>query len=87
MGGGMLKLEPTEAEAVLVPRPECVKVSLARFQELDQLIREKSTAGAIDLADEVVLRETLGLTWEQIQIIRDGLDFMRSSRRKRVGKN
>jgi adenine-specific DNA-methyltransferase len=87
MGGGMLKLEPTEAEAVLVHRPECVKVSLARFQELDQLIREKSTAGAIDLADEVVLRETLGLTWEQIQIIRDGLDFMRSSRRKRVGKN
>jgi adenine-specific DNA-methyltransferase len=87
MGGGMLKLEPSEAEAVLVLRPECVNVSWEQFKELDQLMREKSTASAIDLADEVVLRQTLGLNWQQIQVIRDGLDLMRSSRRKHVGKN
>jgi hypothetical protein len=51
------------------------------------LMRTKSTASAIDLADDVVLRQTLGLNWQQIQVIRDGLDLMRSSRRKHVGKD
>jgi adenine-specific DNA-methyltransferase len=87
MGGGMLKLEPSEAESVLVPRPEYVAVSWDQFQDLDQLMRTKSTASAIDLADDVVLRQTLGLNWQQIQVIRDGLDLMRSSRRKHVGKD
>jgi len=87
MGGGMLKLEPSEAESVLVIRPENTKISWEQFLELDALMRQKSTASAIDLADDVILRETLGLSWEQIQVIRDGLDLMRSSRRKRIGKN
>lgn len=83
----MLKLEPSEAEAVLVLRPEHFRVSWEQFVELDQLMRQQSTASAIDFADDVILRDALGLNWQQIQVIRDGLDLLRLSRRKRVAAN
>jgi adenine-specific DNA-methyltransferase len=84
LGGGMLKLEPTEAERALVVRPELVQVTKDQFEELDTLIRSESLGYAIDLADELILRDTLGLTWDQIQILREGLREFRETRRKRI---
>jgi len=84
LGGGMLKLEPTEAERTLVVRPELIRITEDQFEELDTVIRSRSVGYAIDLADEWILRDTLALTWDQIQILRDGLQEIRASREKRV---
>jgi adenine-specific DNA-methyltransferase len=84
LGGGMLKLEPTEAERTLIIRPELVRAGLSEFESLDALVRSGFIAAAMDLADEIVLRGTLALTWEQIQVLREGLREIRKSRRKTV---
>ena len=84
MGGGMLKLEPTEAERVLVVRPDKLRVSRTDFDEVDCLVRTGQFAAAMDIADDLVLRQDLGLTWEQIQVLRDGLREIREARRKKI---
>jgi adenine-specific DNA methylase len=84
LGGGMLKLEPTEAERTLVVRPELLRLSQEQIEEVESLIRSTSFAYAIDLADEWILRDMLALTWDQIQILRDGVREIRESRRKKI---
>lgn len=84
LGGGMLKLEPSEAESTIVIRPELLRVGRDHFEEMDTLVRSGSLGAAIDLGDELVLRDTLGLTWEQIQVLRDGLTEIRETRRKKI---
>jgi adenine-specific DNA methylase len=84
MGGGMLKLEPSEAARVLIVRPERISIEWSYFQELDRLLRTKSSGSATDLADDLVLAQGLGLSWSQIQVLRDGLQKIRDSRRKKV---
>lgn len=84
LGGGMLKLEPTEAEHTLLVRPDLLHIGADQFEELDTAVRSKSSGYAIDLADEWILRETLGLTWDQIQVLRDGLHKIRETRRKKI---
>ncbi len=84
LGGGMLKLEPSEAEQVLSVRPEALRATEAQFQEIDTFVKSGMFATAIDLADEIVLRETLALTWEQIQVLRKGLEEIKACRRKIV---
>ena len=87
MGGGMLKLEPSEASRVLVVRPENIRIEWEQFRELDRLMRLKSTGSATDFADDLILARGLGLSWEQIQVLRDGLESLRDSRRKKVAAN
>lgn len=83
LGGGMLKLEPTEAERALVIEPSLLRLTRDQFEELDSSVRSKSLGYAIDLADEWILRDTLGLSWDQIQVLRDGVREIRQSRRKK----
>lgn len=84
LGGGMLKLEPSEAEQILAVRPEALRATEVQFQEIDAFVKSGMLATAIDLADEIVLRETLALTWDQIQVLRKGLEESKASRRKSV---
>lgn len=84
LGGGMLKLEPSEAARTLVVRPDLLKFSEAQFEEMDYFVRSNSMSSAIDMADEFVLREVLGLNWDQIQVLRNGLTEVRELRRKRI---
>lgn len=82
MGGGMLKLEPSEAQRVILPKLELVPVNPSEFERADRYKREGANGSLCDLADQVVLRRGLGLTWKQIQVLRDGLERLRQSRRK-----
>lgn len=84
MGGGMLKLEPSEAERVLVAQPKKLRISQTEFDEVDSFVREGQMAVAVDLADDIVLRRNLGLTWDQIQVLREGLVTVREMRRKKL---
>jgi hypothetical protein len=82
LGGGMLKLEPSEAARTLFVRPDLLKFSEAQFEEMDYFIRSNSMSSAIDMADDLVLRGVLGLNWDQIQVLRNGLAEVREQRRK-----
>lgn len=78
MGGGMLKLEPTEAENVLLAT--CAG-SLDQFaEELDDLLRSGLEAAAQVRADQVVLRESLGLSPHDIGRLRDGARMLQQRR-------
>jgi adenine-specific DNA-methyltransferase len=62
LGGGMLKLEPTEAERVLIPNIILKhRKFLGLAVELDVMTRHGRDEEARRLADEAILREELGL--------------------------
>lgn len=62
LGGGMLKLEPTEAERVLIPNIILKhRKFLGLAVELDVMTRHGRDEEARRLADEAILREEMGL--------------------------
>ncbi len=77
----MLKLEPTEAEGLLMPRPAPEVEGL--LPEVDRLIRARDLDGALHLVDAVVLGSALGLTEDQIAALRTGAERLRARRRSR----
>lgn len=80
-GGGVLKLEPTEAGSLILPPvPENLGELL---DEVDGLIRSRELEAALDLIDPIVLGEGLGLSGEEIRALRDGGAQLRARRRSR----
>lgn len=61
LGGGMLKLEPFEAENVLIPLPS-PNDSASLVSQLDGLLRGNDSAAALELADTMILRRRFGLS-------------------------
>lgn len=79
LGGGMLKLEPSEGERVLVPLPRPHEENrLAR--ELDGLIRRVGEEAATDFVDLHVLRRRLGLSATECAALRDAAGEMHNWR-------
>jgi hypothetical protein len=70
LGGGMLKLEPSEAERVLVA-PPYPKDTIGLVTELDRLLRGGNFPAVKDLADTSVLRRRLGLSKSECMVLRD----------------
>lgn len=66
-GGGVLELEPTEAENLLIPasRPN-VKLP---FDDIDKFIRAKETSKALDIVDSTLLINS-GLSKREIHTLR-----------------
>ncbi|HST68097.1 MAG TPA: N-6 DNA methylase [Solirubrobacterales bacterium] len=80
-GGGVLKLEPTEAGSLILPPvPETLGDLL---DEIDALIRDRKLEAALDLVDPIVLGEGLGLSSQEIRALRDGGAQLRARRRAR----
>ena len=67
-GGGVLKLEPSEASRVQLTVPG---VSRQLVEEADHLLRSGRYSDAVDLADEVVLRQALGLESDTMALLRN----------------
>lgn len=83
-GGGVLKLEPTEAGSLILPPvPETLG---GRLDEVDALIRGRKLEAALDLVDPIVLGEGLGLSSEEIRALREGGAQLRGRRRTRGGR-
>lgn len=81
-GGGVLKLEPTEAEALLLPSlPDELEAVLPA---VDDAIRARDLDGAINLVDPLVLGP-LGLDEDQIRLLRAGRAQL-AQRRKQRGR-
>lgn len=81
-GGGVLKLEPTEAEAVVLP-PLAVEPDL--LNTVDERVRAGDASSATDEVDRCVLGGGLGLTNAEIAQLRHGAELLRARRRERGG--
>ncbi len=73
LGGGMLKLEPTEAENVLVPflDKQGIPRLLELSSELDDLARKTGDEAARGRADQAVLQEMMGLSRAECRLLRE----------------
>lgn len=79
LGGGMLKLEPTEAESVFVALPY-PKDSTRLARDLDALLRRREFSGANNLVDSSVLRARFGLSGAECATLRDAAKQMETWR-------
>lgn len=83
MGGGLLKLEPGEAQAVLIPLGTKKLQDPSFGYELDHLLRHGRLTEARDLADRKILQDDLGLTTAELKILREAYDTLRNRRIRR----
>lgn len=83
-GGGVLKLEPTEAEALLVPARAALNELEDLLPAVDQAIRAGDLDRALDVVDEVILEEGLGLMRAQVEALRHGAARLRARRLARA---
>jgi adenine-specific DNA methylase len=68
-GGGVLELEPNEADALPLPlaRAECLSI-----EEADRwLRREEDVEGILDRHDSTLLEDGLGMTKSEVRVLRD----------------
>lgn len=80
-GGGVLELEPREAEELPFPDPTCL--SQEAVDQVDGLLRERKLTDALDLVDRELLVSTLGLDPKEISRLRDVWMKLRDRRLRR----
>ncbi|PPL19811.1 SAM-dependent methyltransferase [Microterricola pindariensis] len=90
-GGGMLKIEPREADRLPVPRPEVVEAAreklVALRPQLASRLRYGQLLEAAKLVDDVLLIGELGMARSEVRALRDAyseLSARRTSRGRRV---
>jgi adenine-specific DNA-methyltransferase len=74
LGGGMLKLEPTEAERTMLPKFAMDPLeALALTAEIDRWLRTSDDARAQAEADRFILRDRLNLTKAECSLLSDAV--------------
>jgi adenine-specific DNA methylase len=82
-GGGVLKIEPSEAERLLMPRLENTRLigQLSRMlPEIDQLIRDGKTDEVVARVDSVLLRRGFRVSPARLATVTRGLSELRHRR-------
>ena len=83
LGGGMLKLEPTEAENVLIAVPQTLRKH-GLPSELDEILRTGGDQTAVECADRAILHEDLGLSVADCELLRRAAESLRARRYDRA---
>ena len=79
-GGGVLELEPREAEHLPIPYSEDILIDTDR---VDELLRQKRDGEALDYVDRVVLSEYLGIDSPTLKYVRNAWVELRERRGNR----
>ena len=79
-GGGVLTLEPSEAEDLPLPLVNEEKLDLA---EIDDLLRTQGIEAVLDLTDQILLIEGLGLSETEVKSVRGIWEKLRKRRYRR----
>ena len=66
-GGGVLELEPNEAEKLPLP---LIGADALNLNELDRLLREGDIYRVLDITDEVLLKNGMGLSTQETRMLR-----------------
>jgi hypothetical protein len=80
-GGGILELEPGEADDLLLPDPCLVSTDLVG--RIDERVRRGDIDGALDLGDAQLLAGSLGWSRERVTLAREAWTRLRSRRSAR----
>lgn len=80
-GGGVLELEPREAEQLPIPRPDCADPDLVR--DVDLLLKADEVDKALDVVDRRVLIDGLGLPAAVVADCRAAWASLRDRRKRR----
>lgn len=67
-GGGILELEPNEAEELPIPTKNWDEIDLER---VDNLLRSSGPEAVLEYTDDILLKQGIGLSDEEIQELRD----------------
>lgn len=88
-GGGMLKIEPREADLLPVPAPEVLAAARPALAALRPQMATRLRAGklveAARLVDDLLLLGELGLSRLQVRALREGHEDLASRRKSRGG--
>lgn len=80
-GGGVLKLEPTEAERLVLARPAAGHRRL--LARVDRLLRARDHEAAVALVDEAILVKELGVAPAHVALLRSAARRLRERRLER----
>jgi adenine-specific DNA-methyltransferase len=83
-GGGVLELEPNEAEKLPLP---LIGADTLDVNELDRLLREGNIYAVLDITDEALLRKGMGLSIEETRMLRTIWQKLRDRRINRKPDN
>ena len=81
-GGGVLKLEPSEAERLVVAVPAARHARM--LDDVDRLVRARQYDDLQDLVDGAVLCDGLGVAGEDVGQLRGAVNRLRARRRARA---
>jgi adenine-specific DNA methylase len=86
-GGGMLKMEPGEAALWGVPSFSAVNSASEQLEAIRttivDLLQKGETFSAVSIVDQVLLKEALGMTNEDIAYVREARDSLANRRKSR----
>ncbi len=89
-GGGILKVEPKEADRLPMPGPELLARAAddlrALRPQLGRRLRSSQLEEALDMVDGILLVKHFGLRAEDVQALRAGRKALASRRTARAGK-
>jgi tRNA1(Val) A37 N6-methylase TrmN6 len=87
-GGGILKMEPSEAASLPVPGPEALekawKVFSVQSPNLDAALKRGEWWTVVASVDQVLLKQTLGLANNEVVAIRDAAALLRVRRTRQT---
>lgn len=81
-GGGVLELEPMEAEELPIPYQRQAE-TVIDIEKVDFLLRQNDFLTALDYVDEVTLKNGLGFDWAMIRGVRQAWEQLRDRRIQR----
>jgi adenine-specific DNA-methyltransferase len=79
LGGGMLKLEPTEAGRVAIPLPQANEAAQL-VKSIDEFFRSGDSERATELIDRQILRKRFALSATECQLLQSGAEDLRKWR-------
>lgn len=83
-GGGLLKLEPNEADLLPVPSEKVLREAGPELRalrpQLSTALRRSDIMAAVNLVDRVLLRESLGLSAKTVSSLSEAREFLFSRR-------
>ena len=80
MGGGMLKLEPTEAQRAILPWPANTRGLLGDAETLDTISRAGDESATMREADSLILRKRLCLTKAECSMLQQAVLMLQERR-------
>jgi hypothetical protein len=79
-GGGVLELEPREAEELPIPLDAAAAID---EKKLDGILRNSGVEAALDYSDPILLGDGLGMSTSEVKAVRDCWVQLRDRRKNR----